>query len=128
MSLSSWKKEFYPVPATKSKSFELQAAEHSLLKWTGLLPKNLKKHELTIDFWGDLQGKTGSFKINASTCALCQRHVLRRNLLCGTCIINEKFIQCDHPDSAYRRWRDDRNPKPMINVLKKCVKILKERK
>ena len=44
MSLESWKAEFYTIPASKCP--EEYAIEHSLRKWTGLLPENLDKHEL----------------------------------------------------------------------------------
>ena len=47
MSLKTWKKEFYPQSAKRTKQSE--AVEHSLHKWRGILPANLKKHGLNRD-------------------------------------------------------------------------------
>lgn len=46
MSLATWKAEFYPIEADEVAIKD--AIDHSLQKWLGLLPENLKKHNVTI--------------------------------------------------------------------------------
>ena len=53
MSVETWKEEFYPVDATDDEVQEgsiFILLDHSILKWTGALPENLKKHD--VELWG----------------------------------------------------------------------------
>jgi len=70
--LEAWKAEFYPEPATVTaeEGDVEQCVNAGILKWTGLLSKNLAKHGLapgdTMDHWflaNDILGPIG--------CALC---------------------------------------------------------
>ena len=73
MSFDTWKEEFYPVDADDCP--REQALEHSILKWTGLLPENLEKHGVKKEtsYIGDLDGENW-LRIDAGSCALCKHH------------------------------------------------------
>lgn len=87
MSIETWKKEFYPVRAT-SRMSKKAAIEHSIKKWEGLLPENLKKHEVVIDVCGDVHDDEINFEICDESCALCQKYVHER---CIKCPLYEKL-------------------------------------
>ena len=84
MSLETWKAEFYPIEADKTT--KEQAIEHSLRKWQGLTPENLKKHGViherfagVIDENDFRAGKPTymypeAVPIDAGTCALCHHY------------------------------------------------------
>ena len=71
MSLASWKEEFYPTPAYACPCD--QALEHSILKWTGLLPENLEKHKVFLDgqYLRDPESPNCALRIDGDSCALC---------------------------------------------------------
>jgi len=60
MSNQSWLEEFYPKNANQCT--KENALQHSLTKWTGLLPENLLKHLITEP----------PIQVNDTTCGLCQ--------------------------------------------------------
>lgn len=71
MSLRSWMKEFYPVPANKVRG-KVAAIKHSIQKWQGLSPAALKRHDIVrvdCELFDDDEHR---FDIDSSTCALCQ--------------------------------------------------------
>lgn len=74
MSLLSWKAEFYEQPASEFRDRTDRACcVHSLTKWRGLLPENLKKHEVVV-FKGVLSeepSKLPNLGIDGYSCALC---------------------------------------------------------
>ena len=73
MSFATWIEEFYPVPADDCP--REQALEHSILKWTGLLPENLEKHgvQKCASYVQDPKGILW-LRLDASSCALCAHH------------------------------------------------------
>lgn len=73
MSIKTWKKEFYPKSAA-SRMSKKAAIEHSIKKWEGLLPENLKKHEVVIDVCGNIHDDEIKFEISDQSCALCQKY------------------------------------------------------
>lgn len=116
MSISSWKKEFYRVPASQVPGG--QAAAHSLKKWLGLRPMSLRKHgvDLLQTDGGpvlDAARSKSSLAIDSDSCALC-----RQNRCCDGCpgqIANEDGCQ-----GAYITARHG-DVKPMIAWLRKAV-------
>jgi hypothetical protein len=68
MSLETWKAEFYAVNAGKVDAKD--AVSHSLQKWTGLRPENLKKHDVLVD-GGSVSDSDDVLLVDAATCALC---------------------------------------------------------
>ena len=130
MSLSSWKKEFFPMKARESKSVT-EAIEHSLLKWNGLRKKAMASHGMhkkrpADNFIFDDQG--AEFCINDDSCALC--FVFEND--CDVCPLGD-FLghPCDYPpgrgalEGPYSVWFDTGNPLPMIEALKGCLKAYK---
>jgi hypothetical protein len=124
MTIQSWKNEFYKIPAGNCKTLS-DAITHSILKWNGLLPENLQKHNLIkCGHWlTEVPDKSDCFEIDTDSCALCHNYY-RRNfdeMTCSKCPINILIgHDCDSSDnSPYFNWIIDNNPKPMIKILKK---------
>lgn len=117
MSLKSWLDEFYPVSASEVSKED--ALEHSIQKWKGLLPENLKKHNVTYR-WEEVQScdemeTTVPLPITASSCALCQ-HWYDGEYACPECpLVKAGHICCEDLGSA---WRDRyNNPARMVEEL-----------
>lgn len=135
MSLKSWKKKFYPVQAyfLKKKSI-LAAIQHSIKKWVGLRPKNLKKHNLHLSdaiIFELLPDKSNSkdFSICEESCALCVKF-LRTKSHCRACPIGKILRHpCDSCDTdPYKIFSQTDNVEPMIKLLKKAKRIEMARK
>lgn len=117
MSLKSWYEEFYPVSASKVSKED--ALEHSIQKWKGLLPENLKKHEVAYR-WEEVSplydtDNTLPLSIGSASCALCQ-HWYDGEYACPECpLVKAGHICCNEPGSA---WRDRyNNPARMVEEL-----------
>jgi hypothetical protein len=132
MSLKTWISEFYPKEPSQRMT-KRQAVEHSIQKWTGLLPQNLRKHSLFADweFGSHIYYKNeDSFDITWESCALCIKYEDGGHLLCEKCPLFKslKNKRCDDPGEPYVIWRETGNPRPMIKALKKVLKKLDEEK
>ena len=129
MSLKTWKKEFYPLPASKVKG-KRAAIKHSLKKWMGLTEENLAKHSVEIGHQYDYNitvvtdDRKSKLKINSSSCALCKlfydNHT-DEDKACRRCPL---YKSLGHPcDGMYGRpfikWTNELNPEPMIKALQK---------
>ncbi len=120
MSLESWKEEFYSDYPKNMTTFD--AIKHSLKKWKGAKDKNLNKHCLVylntrVSGPGFLE--SAALRFDSNSCALC--HLFLENN-CRDCpIAIETGKPCDDVDSTWNASRND--PKPMIKLLKKLVKI-----
>lgn len=131
MSLNSWKKEFYPTEAADSRPGK-SAVTHSLRKWRGLLPANLKKHDLfhEADQY-DISYEDECFTVDAGTCALCFHYINdgydspKYDPAAGFCVdcpLNKLLGgRCDVGSrSPFNVWVDTGDPKPMIKALEKA--------
>jgi len=127
MSVQSWCEEFYPKYANDTTRRE--AVQHSLQKWIGLLPRNLKKHECTLSKWGDIidADTFNSLEIDAETCALC-RHYQRDD--CGVCplyLVRGKVSCSDRRNrekkSPYQKGAFEGKPTAMIGWLRRALKF-----
>lgn len=114
MSADSWRSEFYPVDAeTVAKHGDaVKAVEHSLQKWRGALPKNLKKHGLSC----------APLAFIADTCSLCKMYISGR--CCRACplYVSRGEVACtdersDELINPYDSYVLGHNPKPMIEAL-----------
>lgn len=123
MSLDTWMQEFYPVRAEHAKD----VLEHSIQKWTGLLPENLEKHEVSVQYYapGKLRvlekDEQGFFLwIDSSTCALCMQH-LKDSGYCDFCpLFRVLGMRCDANDWEKSPWRQFVRYKvaqPMLDLL-----------
>lgn len=119
-----WLAEFYPVPADTINN-NRAALEHSIQKWTGLLPENLKKHKVksqntvVIDEQGDI-----ICEIDISTCALCVIHYEKKSS-CDDCPLCQ-FLghPCDDSESQVYSsffYNALSNPAIMIDALQECL-------
>jgi len=107
MSITTWKKEFYPTPA--SRCSKKNALAHSLRAWVGRLKKNLRKHGVT---WGDVEDAW-------IDCALCETYD------CYDCPLDVAGHNCYEGDSPYRRCVSVEDARPLVNALRKLVKAEK---
>lgn len=112
MSKASWMSEFYPVDA--SAVSKAQALNHSIRKWMGLLPENLKRHRLSEP----------PFSVDADTCALCKIHWTQES--CGECplYLVRGRVRCDSETvadapgwSPFDAYTERGNARPMLAWL-----------
>lgn len=127
MSLASWKREFYPITAIQAAKTKDPGAivEHSIRKWEGALPENLRKHGLRkmgIDpEISEVSGKR--FPINFESCSLCRAYLSRRSA-CRECPI---YLMRGHVCAAeYGRWNATGDPKPMLRLLRRTLAWVKK--
>lgn len=123
-----WLKEFYPIPAENAANSDHAALTHSLKKWTGLLPKNLEKYSCTFDAeYSEVIDDKGNTicSIDGTTCALCERHYVKR-ISCIECPLYYHLGKtCDeskNEDSFFRKSL--KNPSLMVDALSACIKTL----
>lgn len=139
MSLTSWKKEFYPDIDSASASW-IECAEHALNKWKGAREENLKKHNVRFsNLYLSDPIENEAIQFISSTCALCNKSDLLEEG-CYTCPIYEmRGISCDgncydeivvgsEPNSNEYEFVKARsgNIEPMIELLEKTVIFLKK--
>jgi hypothetical protein len=126
MSLATWKKEFYPVPANRVS--KAKALAHSLQKWRGLTKAALKRHGVTAR-WAHIAGDTGDeIAIDAKSCALCVHHAWDG---CKECplALSRGGVRCDatHAGGAYspyHAWTTSsrKDARPMIRALQAAIR------
>lgn len=116
MSAETWLAEFYPVAADKVPVE--QALQHSLVKWKGLRPEALAKHEITKP----------PIDIDAGSCALCEHHCdCDGEVSCQTCpLYLTRGETCDCPVgdeflAPYQMYSLEHNPEPMIDLLEEVL-------
>lgn len=124
MSLETWKREYYPVAADDVPAGR-QAVWHSLKKWVGLRPHNLKRHEvyMTGCWLGD---GYDSLIISDMSCALCVHHIKKIKLSEASCVHCPLFKalggrRCDEGHGSPWRMRHE-TVEPMIKWLKEALK------
>lgn len=131
MSLQTWKDEFYPVEAKEATQDDKTALLHSIKKWTGLLPENMKKHDVKYSesIKTDLIDNEpfAYFGVDAYSCALCCRHVLPKGS-CDKCPLARHLGErCDNTDiSPYQIYNATQNPEPMLQALLDTLKEFEE--
>lgn len=136
MSLETWKAEFYPTPAEDTAKED--AIAHSLRKWQGLTPENLKKHGVihepfagVIDESDFSAGKpiymySEAVPIDSGTCALCHHHYnsgdeeswedddFDEEDSCGVCPLKEArggvSCDCTRDDEQTSPWNSFSHP------------------
>jgi hypothetical protein len=125
MSLSTWKQEFYPVPADSVKD-DAAAVEHSIRKWEGLRKENLVKHAMRRSD-RDIGDDRDDFGIDCRSCALCVLHRTRDKdgeASCGDCplYVSRGKVACDvstddETIAPYRVFMNCGDPEPMLAAL-----------
>ena len=126
MSIKTWKEEFYPVSAT-SRMSKRDAIEHSIKKWEGLLPDNLKKHNVAIGRYGDIHGDVHDdeiiFEISDQSCALCQKYF---GECCIKCPLYEKLgFECGKGEieagDGWESYMEEGSPELMLKNLRSLL-------
>lgn len=134
MSFKTWTDEFYPKPPS-NRMTKKAAIEHSIQKWTGLLLKNLKRHEVHLEgTW--LTGSpedTGGMIIDGDSCALCVKFVSRKYTTeLGGCAACPLALYLGNPcdktgaNRPYTSFLTSHDPRPMIKALKATLKKMEE--
>lgn len=130
MSLASWKKEYYPTPASSIKT-DSGAVAHSIRKWKGLSKQAMKKHGIE---WGaayatvhEPDNVSRYFEISEKSCALCVLHPV-----CVGCPLAavRRGYACDslRPEEYLPPWqRRMESVRPMLTWLNRAAKMLKEK-
>jgi len=131
MSLTSWKKEFYSnIPDNGAGMTAKQAIKHSVKKWTGLLKKNLNKHQMYQEEGVIYDGDSNTFYIDDSSCALCEKYITyiearmgQPNTVCRKCPLYKSLgKECAVGASApYNKWLSNGNATAMLKALQKLL-------
>lgn len=128
MSLETWKEEYYPVSAKDADP--KTALELSELKWLGLRPEALKKHELdksgncVKELLNNHKSFPKNLPIDESSCHLCSLYANRGQgcVACPITFYKQKrgFLSPDCEVSCgpeYLVWCYAGDPEPMIELL-----------
>ena len=138
MSLESWKTEFYPISAsdiaTRQGITNVDLTIHALRKWIGMLPTNLKKHDLRQDLCTLHDDENSDrFKLDSNSCSLCQLHLSSAG--CYTCPLAKVrgVVRCDNRTreevntNVMSPWdrgiSPNPDPVPMINYLLQALQL-----
>ena len=130
MSFDTWLDKFYPLEAYHEKviATDKTAVEHCIVKWEGLRPDNIQEHGMKVFGRRSLKTEgenTGFFSIDASTCALCTRNSSLGNYGCWGCPIYS-FKDLRDCSKEYTEWIENKDPEPMIDLLKRTLKMVEE--
>ncbi len=130
MSLKTWKKEFYPIPASEVEG-RTEAIQHSLVKWVGLRGENLRKHNVRLIGISLTDARAGErLDISSDSCALCHLYLRTSGSRCGKCplvTVRNKY-PCDiripqEGLSPFHYFALEGNPEPMIELLEKVLEM-----
>lgn len=132
MSLTTWKKQFYPKKPSSRMSW-ITATEHSLKKWMGALPGNVKKHGVEYKSHHIVHKKQYNLRMSFSylTCALCVKSMsikIKDHIYCSVCPLQKMLGRsCDEYGVASIYEQSTNNPTAMILTLQKLLKKLKNK-
>lgn len=135
MSMSTWIEEFYPVDAytfLEKERTKQELVEHSLKKWQGALPRNLKKHKVKYEDYDVFDTKdhytNKVIHFDGESCVLCCFYREKAPHNCSKCpIVEVTGFTCDNGDyegmiPGSRVWdTSGDNPEPMIKLLKETL-------
>lgn len=127
MSLSTWKDEFYHRAPLKRMT-ALEAADHSLLKWEGLLPENLKKHKLVLkkDLTVYCKEEDQNFYFDSDNCSLCVKYMRKERTItwldrCTPCPLVKSGTASCLTEGPFNYAMDHNKPQLMIDALRNTV-------
>ena len=144
MSLESWKREFYPEPASQHTTDtadnvdnvdNVDMLEHALKKWRGLIPANLERHGLVSrsipQLLEERDNPRESFSVGTTSCSMCARYYKDSEDQpdCEGCPLNayQDGPCCYCSPNPYAEFMQRGDPQPMINALTECLKIEMEK-
>lgn len=120
MTMQTWKREYYPVPAHKVETKE-QAIEHSIKKWEGLTKEALEKHGINKEEEGNyIYYNLTTFNIDVDSCALCYLYLNGDNYNpCAGCPLYQSGNGCMRKNkNPYDEWVNNNNASLMVNALR----------
>jgi hypothetical protein len=132
MSLATWKRKYYPVPADTEMSV-LDAIKHSLRKWKGLRLENLQAHNLTRvraeRYIVVITDNKRGLRISTASCALCVMFYPKDGSEQHNCVDCPLYDangrrRCDEDNengvNLFFIWNntESQDPEPMIAALK----------
>lgn len=127
MSLQTWKEKYYPETASyfdslaPNKRNTRAALAHSLNKWRGLKPANLKRHGVSKELdKACISDGSNKLRIDGESCALCSMYA---NGNCVGCPIKEVTSRCRK--YQYYTFVEDGDPEAMISCLSAALKEIK---
>lgn len=120
MSLASWKREFYRTPAHKVS--QKYALKHSLKKWMGLKPSNIKKHNVSLRDICLVDKRGNELGFGDTTCALCQHYQVNDCSDCPLTIVNNGK-PCHKTGQPYDVFTNTHRIASMIKLLQKALKL-----
>lgn len=131
MSLKSWKKEFYCMEANQTT--EATALDHSIRKWTGLLPQNLQKHFMKKNGRFIVDNTDNKLEIDNFSCALCFHYDKEVGHECKNCPLYQirGNNRCDsrnfdiENEQPYYYWKFLDDPTIMLGWLYLCKNFKK---
>lgn len=133
MSADTWFDEFYPISAqeiARRSNDPMVLTQHSLQKWKGFLPENLKKHDISSTDEIDVEG-------DASSCSLCVKYTvdIDAEKRCKRCPLfqlrNAKcYVHNQHSLAVYSMETDDVGfpvfPEMTIRALEQTITMLEK--
>jgi len=121
MSLTTWKREHYPIPAGKCKKAD--AVAHSLQKYLGTRRTALKRHGVRRDGTVLWDKEYKAFYFSGDTCALCWFYRDKDGKCSPKCpIIVESGQACESAGSLWGDWCNTDDPEPMIRALRQALR------
>jgi len=120
-----WLKRFYPVPAALVRKRDALAA--TILKWSGLWPKVLKRYGITRNRGDLFAGGKEILALGNSTCHLCAyfetQDILGQWECMNTCpIVQEAGKSCYDCGSGYHYFLKTGDPGPLLRTLRRALK------
>lgn len=114
MSISSWNRSYYTSVKNSSKWTDKKCFQRTLRKYKGFRKENQNKHQVKIY----LLAMDGS-----SSCSLCLKYFgTNPNLKdCEPCPLFQAGLECNKPNSPWRRLQDSDNPEPMIKQMETMI-------
>lgn len=125
MSLATWKKDHYPIPACRC--VDGKELQFDRQKWIGLLPANRKKHGLRLISRKQVIGLILTdgkkvFVINGGSCASCHKQPIGAGSVrsaCGDCLLKRCYGNWGTP---WGRFITHKAIRPMIDHIEKAIK------
>lgn len=133
MSYKTWSEEFYPIFAediNQKGVSEEELIQHSLTKWKGILPENLKKHGgklFTATPTDDprVEFEDRNFYLGTDTCSLCIKYWYS---CCYPCPLQQQGDECGKKESPYNVAVFRGDIVSIVNALQKALDKEKETK
>lgn len=133
MSLKTWRQEFYPEPASRARRRSWEwTVRHSLRKWEGVLPKNLRKHDLARNTFFICEKRGKEFALGRATCSLCEKvssYSPSNFIDCELCPLSAVRVPCGRSGSPWYQATlgdpgGEATVRPLLKALEDALKFV----